>query len=103
MLRPHSTRLFSQWRSTSDHVCPIGKFPIRPIDVDMSGAHPCFVVDVIGDLFLQSIVQYVTITQREDILKKCMKATGLSRSEAKPLYNIPFFADDKWKFQYWEK
>ena len=78
----------------------IGKLPIRPIDVDMSGAHPCFVVDVIGDLFLQSIVQYVTITQREDILKKSMKATGQSCLKVKLLYNVPFFADDKWKFQY---
>ena len=32
-----------------------------------------------------------------------MKATGLSRSEVKPLYIVPFFADDKWELQYWEK
>ena len=71
----------------------IEKLPIRPIDVDMSRAHPCFVVDLLGDLRPPPVVKYVT--DREDILKKCMQATGLSRSEVKPLYNVPFFADDE--------
>ena len=79
----------------------IGKLPIRPIDVDMSRAHPCFVVDLLGDLCPPSFFKYVT--EREDILKDCMLATGLSREEVKPLYNVPFFADDTWKLQYWEK
>ena len=79
----------------------IGDLPIKPIDVDMSRAHPCFVADLLGDLCPPAIVQYVT--DRKDILKKCMLATGLSREVVKPLYNVPFFADDKWKLQYWEK
>jgi hypothetical protein len=81
----------------------IGKLPIRPVDVDMSRAHPCFVVDLLGDLCPQSIVQYVDITKREGILKKCMQATGLGRKVVKPLYNVPFFADDKWKLDFGEK
>ena len=71
----------------------LGDLTIKPIDVDMSRAHPCFVVDMLGDLCPPAIVQYVT--DREDILKKCMLATGLSREAVKPLYNVPFFADDK--------
>ena len=78
----------------------IGKLQIRPIDVDMSRAHPCFVVDLLGDLCAPPVVKYVT--DREDILKDCMKATGLSRKVVKPLYNVPFFADNKWKLKYWE-
>lgn len=79
----------------------IGKLSIRPSDVNTSRAHSCFVVDLLGDLCSPLVVKY--ITDREDILKKCILATGLSRSEVKPLYNIPFFADDKWKSNYWEK
>lgn len=77
------------------------KLPIRPIDVDMPRAHPCFVVNLLEDLCPPSVFKYVT--KREKILKKCMSATGLSRDEVKPLYNVPFFAYDKWKLNYWEK
>ena len=79
----------------------IGNLTFKPIDVDMSRAHPCFVVDLLGDLCPPAIVHYVT--QREKILKRCMHATGLSRSDVKPLYNIPLSSDNKWQLNFWEK
>ena len=79
----------------------IGKLPIRHIDVDMSRAHPCFVVDLLGDLCPQPVLQYAT--QHEGALKKCMQAMGPTCLEVKPLYNVPFFADDSWKLQFWKK
>ena len=65
---------------------------VGQVDIDMKCAHPTFVADILGNVCPAPIIEY--IHYREAVLKKCMQATGLSCKVVKPLYNVPFFADE---------
>ena len=75
-------------------------FSGQMFDADQRVAYPTLVCELLGTKCPEPIINYVD--NREDILKDCMDATGLTRDKVKPLYNIPLFADEQWILPYWE-
>ena len=71
------------------------------IDVDMKNAHPTFICDILEDQCPEAIIHCVD--NRDDMLKDCMAATGLSRDLVKPLFNVTLYSADDWKLSWWER